>query len=101
MSEQGQTIWELLVAGKELWIGSWLEDTDACFGAKPARTTITDMTLVPNGPGQFFTVHGKKFDCGFDTRYGGIGGGDAESMKLYGIDGIRGLAFTITRKKRR
>ena len=96
MSEQRQTIWEQLVAKKEEWIGGKLEDTDTSFGAKPARTTITDMTLRPNGQGQFFTVHGKKFDCGFNTRYGGIAGGGDGMLRLgsYGL-----LAFNITKKR--
>lgn len=73
--------WGMLVKKKNEFIGGILEDNGA-------RTTITDITLKPNGEDSaYFTVEGQGFSCGFDTGYGGTGKGESGWLTFYGYGG--------------
>lgn len=78
-------MWNQFIEKKDNFIGGILEDTD--MGIKGA-TTITDITLEPNGEDSaFFRIEGEDFGCGFDVGYGGIGRGDEGWITFYGYGG--------------
>jgi hypothetical protein len=72
-------LWSQFVDRKDEWIGGELVDLgdgmDKILGImqEPMRTTITGITLDPNGSDSaFFSIVGKDFTCGFDVHHGGI-----------------------------
>ena len=73
-------MWSQFVERKEEWVGGVLEDFgDPDLPGSSSTTPIVDIELVPNGKEfAFFRVLGEEFNCGFDVRYGGIGGGQEE-----------------------
>lgn len=95
-------IWGQFVGKKEQFIGGTLEDFGdsmdrALFGSSAHRTTITDITLAPNGDNSaFFSVEGEKFGCGFDVKHGGITAGEDGWITFSGYGGhtwrIRAIA---------
>lgn len=91
MSETRKTIWEQFVAQAPDWVGGTMEDlgdsVDKAFGFAGLTTCITGIVLRPNGDGAFFEVSGEAFDCGFDTRYGGIGAGEPDWVTFGGYGG--------------
>lgn len=85
-------LWSQFVERKEQWIGGILEDSgdsmDRVLGFETSRTTITDITLEPNGDtSAFFSVGGADFSCGFDVGYGGITAGEPGWMTFSGYGG--------------
>lgn len=65
-------LWEQFVERKKEFVGGILESFE---NGEKITTEITDIILRPNGKDSaFFSVEGKDFGCGFDTRYGGISG---------------------------
>lgn len=86
-------LWSQFVEGKERWIGGLLQDHDM-GGLEP--TEITDIVLEPNGQeSAYFKVIGKRYSCGFDVKYGGIGGSHtAISTKLH-FTGYGGSSWSI------
>jgi len=90
------TLWGQFVDKKSEWIGGNLQDE----GGECLQTEITDITLKPNGADSaFFTVQGKEYDCGFDVRCGGIGGGQPNDKDTLRLSGYGSCTFTIERKK--
>lgn len=78
-------LWSQFVERKNEWIGKVLEDYDM---DEVLVTTITDITLEPNGEDSaFFTVEGEEFGCGFDCAYGGITGGEEGWITFSGYGG--------------
>jgi len=77
-------MWSQFVEKKDDFIGKTLEDHDS-MSTIPLSTTITDVTLEPNGDSSaFFRVVGKDFTCGFDVKYGGIAAGDEGYLTFSG-----------------
>ncbi len=99
-------LWNQFVDRKAEWIGSILEDPgdamDAALGLSeggPSRTTITDITLEPNGKDSaMFHIVGENFSCGFDVGYGGLGGGNREEGWI-NFSGYGGHSFRIKNKE--
>ena len=88
-------LWGQFVERKEEWMGGTLEDfgdsmDQHMFGADAhAITTITDITLEPNGDSAMFCVEGEKFGCGFDVQFGGITAGEEGWLTFSGYGGHR------------
>ena len=79
-------LWSQFVERKSEFIGGVLQDMDEGCTAD-TTTTITDITLTPNGSDSaFFSVEGESFNCGFDVKYGGITKGDAGWLAFSGYD---------------
>lgn len=87
------SLWGQVVDKKEQFIGGTLEDFGdsmdcTLFGSKAHRTTITDITLTPNGDDSaFFSVEGEKFRCGFDVKHGGVTAGEDGWITFGGYGG--------------
>ena len=68
-------LWSKFVHQKAEFIGRKLQDMGEPGDPQGAETTITDVTLKPNGnDSAMFMVDGEDWGCGFDVRFGGVGG---------------------------
>ena len=66
------------------------------FGKIPT-TVIEDIRLDPNGEDSaYFKVVGKEYTCGFDVKYGGIGG--TQSPGWIQFSGYGGHSWRIRQK---
>jgi hypothetical protein len=84
-------MWSQFVERKDEFIGKLLEDYDM---GMEASTTVTDITLEPNGEDSaYFSIHGKDFTCGFDVHYGGISGTSDKDYLVF--NGYGGHTFKI------
>lgn len=79
-------LWSQFVENQHKWVGGILEDFGDSFDSminpnhEKMSTKITSINLLPNGDDSaFFEVIGEDFSCGFDVKYGGIGGGETNS----------------------
>jgi hypothetical protein len=95
-------LWSQFVEQKEKWIGGILEDSGDSMGRavgfETANTVIADIRLVPNGEDSaYFSVIGERFTCGFDVRYGGIGGGQEKGWLTF--SGYGGHTWRIKTKE--
>ena len=94
-------LWSQFVEGKDRWIGGLLQDDGdvvdrALFGEESGTTRITDITLKPNGSeSAFFTIHGEKFNCGFDVKVGGISTVQSRGEPWLEFSGYAGHRFRI------
>lgn len=97
-------LWSQFVERQAEFIGGDLEDfgdsVDRSFGHEAVRTTITGITLEPNGADSaYFSVNGEKFGCGFDVRYGGISSsGETGWITVSGYGGHK-WRFRMTRSE--
>ena len=96
-------MWGQFVEKKEEWIGGILEDfgdsLDIALGYEGMKNIITDITLEPNGKDSaYFEIHGERFGCGFDVKYGGIGGGGYNEDGWITFSGYGGHTFRIKQK---
>lgn len=83
------TMWQQFVQKQDEWIGGTLVDHDP----PSATTKITGISLAPNGDDSaFFSIEGKRFNCGFDVRHGGIAPVGPPGITF---SGYRGHRFTI------
>lgn len=91
-------LWSQFVERKQEWIDGELTDygdslNEALgFVVEPMTTTITDITLKPNGKDSaFFRVVGEDFSCGFDVKVGSITVDDngESDIIFYGYGGHR------------
>lgn len=86
-------MWSQFVDKKQEWIRGILEDDGDSFDRQldsyaGMETIIVDIVLEPNGKeSAMFLVKGKKFDCGFDVRYGGITVGEKGWITFFGYGG--------------
>ena len=84
-------LWNQFVDGQDKFIGGVLEDfgdNDPLIKNQYGKTTITGITLEPNGDKKaFFQVNGEDFSCGFDPEYGGIQGGEDGWITFFGYGG--------------
>lgn len=77
--------WGQFVERKNEFVGGCLQDFDMGYSAE---TTITDITLEPNGEtSAFFSVVGADFTCGFDVGFGGISAGAEGWLTFHGYAG--------------
>lgn len=100
-------LWQQLIDKKDFFIDGILEDygddADRAMGLvgaeNPAITTITDITLEPNGKeSAMFTVHGNDFSCSFDVQHGGISGNGEIGWLTF--SGALGYRFRIINKRK-
>lgn len=99
INEKVYPMWSQFVEKKAEWIGGQLKEIDMIMGEGEV-TEITDVTLEPNGEeSAFLTFHGKKYGCGYDVRYCGIGGGQTPGWLT--ISSTGGDRFQIRRRKDR
>jgi hypothetical protein len=87
-------LWTEFVERKEQFIGGVLEDFGDPMDRRifpdrfPMRTTITDITLKPNGTDSaFFEVVGADWGCGFDAEVGGVSAGEKGWITFTGYMG--------------
>lgn len=84
--------WSQFVDKSDEFKGGVLEDQgdsmDRMLGFKPARTTIKQIHLRPNGnDSAFFEVIGQDFAAGFDVKYGGVTAGESGWITFSGYGG--------------
>ena len=87
-------LWSKYVHRKQEFIGLKLQDLTGSGllpGDQGGETTITDITLTPNGnDSAMFCVHGEEFDCAFDVTVGGVGGAQEPGwLTFHGYGGHR------------
>lgn len=93
-------LWSQFVTNKDRWIGKRLvEEPDGLFSTEPAKTTITDIKIYPNGTDSaMFEVVGEKFSCAADVHYLGISGRQ-DHPGWIAFSAIFGLDFRIECEK--
>ena len=66
------SLWQQFLDQREEWIGGKLVDTEL----SPMKTVITDVIFEENGGDSAkFGFKGEDFECWFDVKIGGVGGG--------------------------
>jgi len=91
-------MWSQFVEKKEGWIGGSMIDSDSIMG-DAEETEITDVSLIPNGTESAMMIfHGKDYDCSFDVRYCGIGGGDSNKVGYLELCTTFGNTFYIKKR---
>lgn len=96
-------MWQQFVQKKDEWIGGVLQDRDNdpfLGGVTIGPTVITDVVLRENGKDSaWFEFSGKDYSCGFDVKYGGIGGNQPGNDVLR-IQGYGSMAFDVSKPKK-
>ncbi len=92
--EPRKTIWEQLVDRKSEFIGKRLQDfgdsmdrSMGLAGEGGETTIIEDLQYQQEASYNCFEVVGKDFTCSFNTKYGGVGGGEPGWLTFYGYGG--------------